>query len=132
MEYFVAAEDGLACFDTVRQRMKQVHRKHVGWRVLVRTIGPDAALLSPTAGRPSISIAIHQNAPLAYEEFFADIESIFLRFGGRPHWAKVHHQGCHELRQMYAGWETFQLVRRRLDPSGVFLNDYLRRLFGEE
>lgn len=33
---------------------------------------------------------------------------------------------------LYPEWADFQAIRRELDPDGIFLNDYLRELFGEE
>jgi FAD/FMN-containing dehydrogenase len=52
-------------------------------------------------------------------------------YGGRPHWGKRHYLTSAELRQRYPEWETFQAVRERLDPDGVFANDYTRRVLGE-
>nr|WP_272921970.1 MULTISPECIES: D-arabinono-1,4-lactone oxidase [unclassified Streptomyces] len=30
----------------------------------------------------------------------------------------------------YPGWQEFQAVRARLDPQGVFTNDYVARVLG--
>ena len=35
-----------------------------------------------------------------------------------------------QLAPRYPHWQDFLRVRAQLDPQGVFLNDYLRRLFG--
>ena len=35
-----------------------------------------------------------------------------------------------KLAPRYAGWEDFQAVRARLDPTGVFTNDYVERVLG--
>jgi FAD/FMN-containing dehydrogenase len=60
---------------------------------------------------------------------FADVEAIFRAHGGRPHWGKIHTRGADELCLLYPMWERFRELRRRLDPDGCFLNDYLRGLF---
>ena len=130
MEYWLPYDDGLACFAAVRERIKAVHRRNVAWRVLVRVVAADDAYLSPGFERKSIAITIHQNQTLPHEEFFADIEPIFQRFDGRPHWAKVHSLEGERLRRLYPAFGEFEAVRRRFDPEGVFLNDYLRRTFG--
>jgi FAD/FMN-containing dehydrogenase len=114
--------------------MKSRWRDEVAWRVLYRTIAPDDAYLSPAHGSPPHdrgvhTISLHQNQSLPYREFFDDIEPIFRAYEGRPHWGKVHTMGAEELRALYPRWDDFREVRARLDPHGVFLNPYLRRLF---
>jgi FAD/FMN-containing dehydrogenase len=128
MEYALPAENGVACFQAVRERVKAKHRHIVGWRVLYRTVAPDDAFLSPACGRQTVTISLHQNAPLPYQAYFDDIEPIFRSFGGRPHWGKKHSLTANELRPLYPEWDRFQAVRRELDPDGVFLSDPLRRL----
>ncbi|HEX8727843.1 MAG TPA: D-arabinono-1,4-lactone oxidase, partial [Ktedonobacterales bacterium] len=61
---------------------------------------------------------------------FDAIEAIFQRYDGRPHWGKMHTLTAETLAMRYPRWQDFLRVRQRLDPQGVFLNDYLRRLFG--
>jgi L-gulonolactone oxidase len=34
------------------------------------------------------------------------------------------------LRDRYPEWDRFQAVRARVDPGGVFANDYTRRVLG--
>jgi FAD/FMN-containing dehydrogenase len=55
-------------------------------------------------------------------------EEIFKRYAGRPHWGKLHTRTADELRPLYPEWDRFQDVRRRWDPNGVFMNDYVRRV----
>ncbi|AVZ38176.1 MULTISPECIES: D-arabinono-1,4-lactone oxidase [unclassified Dietzia] len=129
MEYMLPFDEGLECFKVLRERIKERHRQKVGWRVLVRTIAPDDALISNCYQRPTMTIALLQNNELPYEEYFNDIEPILQDFGGRPHWGKKHTMRADQLRGLYPEWETFHDVRRRLDPDGVFMNDYLRSLF---
>jgi FAD/FMN-containing dehydrogenase len=131
MEYWLPYEDGPACFAEIRRRMKEHHRRDVGWRVLVRIVDADDAFLSPGFRRKSMTITVHQNASLPFESFFADLEPVFQRFGGRPHWAKLHTLEGAKLRALYPEWETFESIRRRLDPKGCFLNRYLRKSFGQ-
>jgi FAD/FMN-containing dehydrogenase len=128
-EYHFAHESGLACFDELRQHVLRKWRAIAGWRVLVRWIAPDDAYLSPCHGRESISVSVHQNAPLEYWPYFRAMEEIYCRHGGRPHWAKKHSPRGAALRALYPGFAAFARIRRRLDPDGVFLNEYFRELF---
>lgn len=128
MEYALPAEAAPACFREVRRRVKAVHRRTVAWRVLYRTVAEDDAYLSTASERASVHISLHHNAGLPYAAYFDDIEPIFRAHGGRPHWGKKHNLGAAELRRLYPRWDTFQALRRRLDPDGVFLADDVRRL----
>ncbi len=128
MEYALPLESGLACFQEVRERIKAKHRKDVAWRVLVRIIAADDNYLSPHYGRESVSISLHHNAGLPFEEFFADIEPIFIDHGGRPHWAKKHNLKAAQLQPLYPQWKAFHEVRRTIDPQGFFMNDYLNEI----
>ena len=131
MEYALPAEAGPLCFQEIRTRVKERWRKEVAWRVLYRTIAPDDTYLSPAYGRQTVTISLHHNAGLPFQEYFSDIEPIFRAYGGRPHWGKKHTLKETDLRQLYPKWDDFQTVRKRMDPDCIFLNDYLRQLFGE-
>lgn len=132
LEYFVPAAAGPACFQEVRRRILEQHRKHVGWRVLYRLIAGDDAFLSPVHGRDSVAISVHQNASLPYQEYFDDIEPILRAHDGRPHWGKKHSLRGQELVSLYPRWADFMKLRRQLDPQGVFLSEPMAQLLGEE
>jgi FAD/FMN-containing dehydrogenase len=129
MEYQLPAEAGLDCFREVRARLRERHPQ-VGWPVEYRTVAADDAWLSPAYGRDTVTISVHQDARHDYREPFADVEAIFRRYAGRPHWGKIHTCRSADLRELYPMWERFLEVRRRMDPEGRFLNAHLRELFG--
>lgn len=131
MEYFFEREAAPECFREVRRRVKARWRRDIAWRVLYRTVAADDFWLSAATGRDSATLSLHHNAGLPFEDYFRDIEPIFLDYGGRPHWAKKHNLRAAGLRPMYGRWDEFMALRRRMDPRGVFLNPYLRELFGE-
>ena len=51
-------------------------------------------------------------------------------YEGRPHWGKRHFQTAESLAGLYPRWDEFQAARARLDPEGVFRNDYTDRVLG--
>jgi FAD/FMN-containing dehydrogenase len=128
MEYAVPADAGRNCFHQIRERVKERHRRHVGWRVLYRTVAQDSAWLSPAHGRETVTISILQNATLPSEAYFNDIESIFRAHGGRPHWGKKHRLRARELRDLYPYWDDFAAMRAQLDPHNLFLTPAMRDL----
>jgi FAD/FMN-containing dehydrogenase len=128
MEYAVPAEAGPECFGAIRKLMRERHSS-VTWPIEYRTVAADALDLSPNHGRATVAISIHQAADLDHRAFFADAEPIFRAHNGRPHWGKMHSLTASELAPLYPRWSHFQQVRQQLDPTGVFLNEHLRRLF---
>jgi FAD-linked oxidoreductase len=96
----------------------------------VRFAAADDALLSTAHGRATCYIAAHQYTGMEFESFFRGFEEIMDSYGGRPHWGKRHYQSAATLRERYPQWDRFQAVRARLDPDGIFTNDYTRRVLG--
>ena len=96
----------------------------------VRFAAGDDALLSTAHERETCYIAAHQYTGMEFESFFRGFEEIMDSYGGRPHWGKRHYQTAGTLRERYPQWDRFQAVRARLDPDGVFANDYTRRVLG--
>jgi FAD-linked oxidoreductase len=102
----------------------------VPFPIEVRTVAADDALLSTAAGRDSGYVAVHMYRGMAYEPYFRAVEAVMSELDGRPHWGKRHFQGAATLRPRYPEWDSFQGVRRRLDPEGRFANAYVERVLG--
>lgn len=129
-EFALPAAAGPDCIREIRALMQTRHQD-VQWPIEYRTLAADEIPLSPAQGRATVTISVHQAAELPYAGFFADVEAIFRNHRGRPHWGKHHTHRAAELRALYPQWERFQTLRRRVDPRGRFLNDYLGRLLSE-
>ena len=128
MEYAVPAAVGPEC---LREIKKFIDRSEIpmNFPIEYRYVAADDVYLSPYYGRDSALIDLQQNIGLPYEEYFKAGEAIFKKYDGRPHWGKIHYRSSSELRDMYPRWEEFQAIRRSVDPGGIFMNDYLRRVF---
>jgi FAD-linked oxidoreductase len=128
MEYNIPAEH----FKTVLAEIEaciQRERFEVHFPVECRFVHADDIWLSPAHQRESAYIAVHMYRGMPYKAYFEQIEAIFRRYQGRPHWGKMHTQDAHSLSTLYPRWHDFRRVRAELDPKGVFLNSYLRELF---
>lgn len=125
MEYSVPASMGVEAF---REIMNVADSHDVQFPVEFRVVAGDDVPLSPAYGRTSIYIAVHKYFRKPYEEFFRECEEVFRRYGGRPHWGKIHYLEAGELRELYPEWDAYHDVRDELDPDGVFLNPYLERV----
>ena len=122
---------GIGCFEGVKDADYFLHGFILPRFPLVfRTVAADDIWLSPFNGRDSATITVHQYAKLDYKPLFDLCEAIFRRYGGRPHWGKIHTATRAELASFYPHFESFCDLRRQLDPAGKFLNDQLGPLFG--
>jgi L-gulono-1,4-lactone dehydrogenase len=129
MEYAISrahAREALErVLDTVERR-----RLPVNFPIEVRFAAGDEAYLSTAHGRDTGYIAVHVSRGCEFETYFRAVERIMDDYDGRPHWGKRHYQTAATLRPRYPQWDRFQEVRARLDPDGVFANDYLARVLG--
>jgi hypothetical protein len=130
MEFSV---DATRMADAIRELSEMIEKKkiRVHFPIECRTVKADDVWLSPAYGRNSGYIAIHMYQGMEYREYFEAAQAIFLNHGGRPHWGKMHFLGARELSKLYPKWDDFQAVRQKLDPSGLFMNDFLKKIFLE-
>ncbi|MFX6876824.1 D-arabinono-1,4-lactone oxidase, partial [Acinetobacter baumannii] len=72
-------------------------------------------------GRDTCAISVHQYYDLSYQDYFSQVEQVFLKYDGRPHWGKLHNLNNHQLSKKYPHMKDFLEVRQSLDPKGKFL-----------
>lgn len=127
MEYSVPLERAIDCMGEIRDLLKHRH-PDVAWPVEFRTLAADDVWLSTAYQRPTATISVHQDVAIDESAYYRDCEAIFLRYGGRPHWGKVHYLTQAQLADAHPRYEDWWRQRDAIDPQGVFLNDYLREL----
>ena len=129
MEYAIPREHGA---EAVRRVLDLIERRRlpIGFPIEVRVVAGDDAFLSTAQGRDTCYVAVHQYHGMEFESYLRAVEAIMDTYGGRPHWGKRHYQSAESLRPRYPEWDRWQAVRARLDPGGVFTNDYSRRVLG--
>ena len=93
-------------------------------------VAGDDLWLSMFSGGPRASISVHRDARFDYRPYFDIVEPIFWKYGGRPHWGKVHTLKAEQLSKLYPHFRDFLEMREALDPTGRMLNAHLRGLFG--
>ncbi len=127
MEYEIPVAQGPECLREIIATVRKSGLRTL-FPVEYRLVAADDVWLSPFQGRDSASISVHQHASTDYRPLFNLVEPIFWKYGGRPHWGKLHSLGARQLAALYPHWDDFQRVRARLDPRGRMLNEHLRRL----
>ncbi len=130
MEYHLPAERGLEAFEELYTTLEREQRR-VFFPVECRRTAGDENWLSPFQHGSRISIAVHTPHRENHEWFFSLAEPIFRKYGGRPHWGKLHSLRHGDLVELYPDFEAFLDLRRRLDPDGRFLNPHTAALWGE-
>lgn len=129
MEYSVPADVGADC---VREILRTIYDQaiEVAFPLEFRYVSPEDPWLSMAYGdEPHATISIHRTASADYRPYFDIIEPIFWKYGGRPHWGKIHSLGHNELKVLYPRYREFMEVRESLDPEGRMLNEHLKKLF---
>jgi FAD-linked oxidoreductase len=129
MEYTLPAEAGPACLSEILETIER-EEIPVVFPIEYRYVAADDVWLSMFNDRAGCSISMHQYADEDARPIFDAIEPIFWRYGGRPHWGKLHSLGADRLAELYPHWQDFTAVRNRLDPKGKMLNEHLRSVFG--
>lgn len=129
MEYSVPIADGLDCVQEVLKVIRE-ESLDVVFPLEYRTIAEDDSWLSMFNGGPRASISIHRSAGFDYQPYFERIEKIFLKYGGRPHWGKVHFLGFDELKDLYPRMKDFVAIQKEMDPKGQMLNSHLAHVLG--
>jgi len=129
MEYNVPIESFKEVFLEIKDMLER-KRFQVHFPTENRFLKGDDIYLSPAYGRDSAHISLHVFKGKAYQPYFDAMESIFRNHKGRPHWGKLHTLSANELAPLYPMWAKFCNIRKTLDPKGLFMNGYLRQLFG--
>jgi FAD-linked oxidoreductase len=130
MEFHLPLENQLAALKEVIATI-EAKRPDVFFPIEARVIQRDEqAWLSPFYARDTGSVAVHAYYEDDYKFMFELIEPIFRKYGGRPHWGKLHSLGAADLAKLYPKWQDVQAIRQQLDPQGKLLNPFLRRIWG--
>ena len=121
--------------DVLRELDATIRRR--GWRVSfpveVRVAAADDCWLSTAYGRETAYLAAHRYVREPWADYLGTVGEIVRAVAGtgaRPHWGKLHDLTAAELAPSYPRFADALALRARLDPDGLFANDYTERVFG--
>jgi FAD/FMN-containing dehydrogenase len=105
------------------------------YAVTFRRVLPDDTLISMTAGADEPWYAISFITYFEPRDAFLAMGTFLMRcmirlFAARPHWGKFCPLTREEAEQLYPRLADFRTICRRVDPHGVFQNDFTRRVLG--
>jgi xylitol oxidase len=124
-EYLVGREHAAAAIDAVRALHEWIS-PHL-FITEIRTMRADALWLSPSFARDSVAIHFTWKQHDEVQGLLPVIESALAPFSARPHWGKLFTTDAASLTALYPRLADFRALATRLDPAGVFRNDYLDR-----
>ena len=129
MEFAIPRQSGANALQELREMVDR-NGHMVSFPVEVRFTKADDIALSTSQGRDSCYIAVHMYRPMDHSRYFADVQSIMVAHGGRPHWGKMHDLKHEHLSTLYPKMDEFLRQRDLFDPQRTFTNDYVRRVLG--
>src|SRR5690606_29346472 len=94
-----------------------------------RFVKGDQLSLSPSYGdNDRVYIAVHTYfKDDFYGRYFKDMEQIFLKAGGRPHWGKMFFAQKDDFAAMYPNLVSVNDLRKTFDPDGLLLTSTLKQ-----
>jgi L-gulonolactone oxidase len=95
----------------------------------IRFVKADLFALSPCHMRDSIYVGTYHACNSDWQPLFYDFEEIALKYNGRPHWGKEFSINKDYLHQQYPQMNEFIALQKTVDPNGVMLNDFTRKIF---
>lgn len=128
MEYAIPFARFEECFTEIRHLIQTKYPKSV-FPIECRAVKADNTWLSAYADRDGYAISVTGPLEQGTWKILSDVDEIFDRYEGRPHWGKQHFMTPQRLEKLYPNYDAFKRLRRELDPDNVFLNDHLRPLF---
>lgn len=129
MEYAIPRHATRDAVERVRALIRR-ERLRVNFIQELRFVAADDILLSPAYGRETCHFGAYIGDTRDRARYFERFEQIMLDLDGRPHWGKCFSIGHAELRERLPNYERFSTIRAKLDPDGVFVNPFVRRVFG--
>jgi xylitol oxidase len=123
-EYFVDRSVGPDALRAVRALGERI-APHLHITEL-RTAASDVLWLSGAYQRPMLAIHFTWKPDLgAVHAVLPDIEAALAPFDARPHWGKVNTVDAATLARVHPRLADSRTLFERLDPAGMFSNDYL-------
>ncbi len=128
MEYNIPIECYQDCLNDITNLINTKQFK-IHFPLENRFVKGDDIYLSPAYKRDSAYIACHVYKEKEYEPYFKALEKVFIKYGGRPHWGKMHFQKAQYFQKSYPMFDVFNKHRKNHDPNNLFLNEHLNDIF---
>ena len=93
----------------------------------LRTVAADRLWMSPQYEQDTLAVHFTWEPDWAgVRRVLLEVEAALAPFGARPHWGKLFLADATAIAGLYPRRPDFARLADRLDPRGVFANDWLR------
>lgn len=127
-EHAIALDRFEECMEEIHYTLKQ-GKFQVHFPIECRTVAGESGYLSPTQNRESVYLAFHMYKGMDEGPYFEWVYDLMGKYGGRPHWGKMHKLQLSDITELYPQFTQFLKVREQLDPANVFMTSYMKKLF---
>jgi FAD/FMN-containing dehydrogenase len=126
MEVAVPYDLIMEALESLRKTLEE-HSSLSYFPIGIRVVRKDEFWLSPCYERDSVFIAfIALRYGLSrYKEYFKVVTDALLPYNIRFHWGKTINADVEYVKKQYPKLEEFVKLRSKMDPIGMFRNDYL-------
>ncbi|MGH2924060.1 MAG: D-arabinono-1,4-lactone oxidase [Solirubrobacterales bacterium] len=128
-EWGLPLESAAAAIEAVASLFER-ERYPVAMPVLCRFGAPSDAYLSTAFERETLYLEVLSHTSADADPMLSGVEDVLGAFAARPHWAKRFRATAADLAPLYPAWDRFAAERARLDPDGLFTNDWTERVLG--
>jgi L-gulonolactone oxidase len=129
-EYAIPVAQAAQAIDETRKMILKADYK-VNFPMEVRFVAADDIPMSPASGRDSCYIGAYVRSLTWAQGLFREFEALMSDYRGRPHWGKSFSRTREEIRELYPAYDNFNRLRRRCDPTGLFHNRFVDRVFAD-
>ena len=119
--------------DLLREYKKMINASNhrINFLQEIRFSKADDYALSPAYGRDTLWLGVYNADNFGWEELLRDFELLAKKYKGRPHWGKESRGADNDyLKAVYPKFESFNELRKKFDPTGKFVNDFVEKIFG--
>jgi alditol oxidase len=129
-EYMVPRSQAIAALTRLRAIGDRIDRHLIISEI--RTVAADDLWLSPSYGHDTVALHFTwKPEPDAIDAITAEIETLLLPLGARPHWGKLMHARAEGIARLYPRLSDFRRLADEYDPAGMFRNRFLlEHVFG--
>ncbi|CAN0050838.1 unnamed protein product [Ectocarpus fasciculatus] len=141
MEMFIDSSDTISAVNDFVAYMDTVKDKHdpsIYLSAMIRYVAADDITISPMHGRNTSVMSFivlgdqeSTGNQTEFEMYARGLEDLTeAKYDSRPHWGKVNYADYKYLQGAFGDYYTdFKRVMEKMDPSGIFRNDYLLQRF---
>jgi len=121
------------CVKTVEKLHRFVHTNKIPVNSFIelRFVKADEIWLSPSYNRTSCYLTqiVYRPSTETFNRYFYEFFDLVSDYHPRPHWGKNFNLTKSGLSVFYPKYKEFITTKHRLDPSGIFTNSFLEKLF---